>query len=475
MSKFTQHNRRDFIKMLSAGTASSFFTLPSRNAFGQTTKAPLRFLTLIDTYGIPTANRDDIWISSSAGDYALEESHLGTILEPLKAYIDNMLVISNISLDSHSQTGDSATHHYLTAHTLTGSSALDSTRADEAGFELQHNSVDVHVGRYLDSQYGLTSPRIYDHLFFTDYEQRDSATFCYTQDGVQKRSIAGALNVRNALFDADVSTDALSLSISNQARIDAIALVQERLNSMSSGLSNASHTEVITAYQESVNSVSQELNLKKESVFTMPDELGSIVNGGRATEENLPSMFKNIYHAFAFDMVSSITYAFGGEKINQLRHGYLYNEEEHNDADVEALLQANFHSPSHSTDDTSNKVHEIVRTFQSQELATLLDRLSTTLDYDGSTILDNTVVFFTSQMSNNTHNSREYPLLVIAGKNTNLQGGFHYDCNDSTNNDLLTTLAQGMTLPDDNFGGHDRNGEYVTALNNGAISKLLKS
>lgn len=475
MSTFTQHNRRDFIKMLSAGAASSFFTLPSRNAFGQTTKAPLRFLTLIDTYGIPTANRSDIWISSSAGDYALEESHLGTILEPLKAYIDNMMVISNISLDSRSQTRDSTTHHYLTAHTLTGSSALQDTRGDEAGFELQHASVDVHIGRYLDSQYGLASPRIYDHLFFTDYEQRDSATFCYTQSGVQKRSIAGALNVRNALFDANVSDDVLSSSIANQARIDAIALVTERLNTMSSGLSRASHAEVITAYQESVNSVSQELNLKNESVFTMPNELNSVINGGRGEEDNLPNMFKNIYHAFAFDMVSSVTYAFGGEKINQLNHGYLYNEAEHNDREVETLLQKNYHSPSHRTDDTANKVHEIVRTFQAQELATLLDRLSTTLDDDGSTMLDNTVVFFTSQMSNNTHNASEYPLLVIAGKNTNLQGGFHYDCGDSTNNDLLTTLAQGMTLPDDNFGGHDRNGEYVTALNNGAIRKLLKS
>ena len=138
-------------------------------------------------------------------------------------------------------------------------------------------------------------------------------------------------------------------------------------------------------------------------------------------------------------------------------------------------MAKNFHSPSHRNDDVANKYHELVRAYESQQLAILLDRLSTTIDSDGSTVLDNTVIFFTSQMANNTHKTVDYPLVIIAGKNSNLQGGFHYNCSNNTNNDLYTTLAQGMTMPDDNFGGHNRAGSYVADLNNGPISKMLKS
>lgn len=467
-------SRRDFIKLLSCAAASSFLTLPSPRVHAQT-RAPLRFLTLIDTYGLPTINRNDLWTSTSAGDFALQEEHLGTVLKPLSAYRDNMLVVSNIDLESRLQTGDSSTHHYLTTHTLTGSSALAETReAGQASYQIKHASIDVHIGQYLSNQYGLARPRIYDHLFFSDYEERGATTFCYTADGVQKRSIAGALNARNALFDDTAAgSDAVVAKITSQARLEAITLVEERLTAISDSLINANKEQVIEAYQASVNSVAKELELKSENVVTMPAELAGVVNGGRATSSNLPDMFKNIYHAFAFDMASSITYSFGGEKINQLRHAYLYDEAKHNDAEVLALLNKNFHAASHRTDDVAGKVHEIVRTFQSQQLANLLDRLSTTLDSDGSMMLDNTVVFFTSQMSNNTHNVRGYPYLVIAGKNTGFRAGYHYDCSGSSNNDLLTTLAQGMTMSDDNFGGHHRNGNYISALNNGPISKLL--
>ncbi len=475
MSKPFSPSRRDFLKWASGAAASSFLALPARYSFAQT-RAPLRFLTLIDTYGIPLNHRQSMWVSSSAGDYALNEAHLGTILQPLSAYIDNMLVVSNISLQSQAQSRDSRTHHYLTTHTLTGSSALAETRNAEASFALKHASVDMRIGRYLHTEYGLAAPRIYDHLFFSDYEHRNAVTFCFNQDGIQKRSIAGALNVRNALFGENISGDAGVATVTNKARLDALRLVKERVTALSSSLQNATQDELFAAYQASVDSVAQELALKSENVVTMPAELASgITNPGRSSADAAPNMFKNIYHAFAFDMVSSITYAFGGEKINQNRYGFLYDEAQHGDAEVKSLIAKNFHAPSHRTDDVAAKTHEIVRISQSTELATLLDRMSTTIDSDGSTLLDNTVVFFTSQMSNNVHSTGNFPILLIAGKNTNLQGGFHYDCEDSTNNDLLTTIAQGLTLPDDHFGGHNRAGEYLTALNNGPITKMLKT
>jgi len=477
MSKSFANSRRDFVKLASGAAVSPFLTLPSRNLLAQS-RPNLRFLVCIDTYGLSADKRGGQFVRSTSGDYALKASDLGSTLRPLEGYVENMLIPSNISLDSRAAASDAATHHFLTTQTLNGSAALSESRGDEVNQAVRHSSLDVRIGDYLHNEYGLSSPRIYDHLLLTDYAQRGSATFSYTDDGKQKRSIAGTASVRDALFsNVDTSNQGLNL-VNSAARLDAITLVQERLDALSGRLTNANQGEVLEAYQESIDSVSRELELKNENVISIPAELLSLQNGNGSNKNNpndTPDMFKNIYHAFAFDIVSSVTYVFGGEKINQQRHAYLYSESEHNDSDLEGLLNTNLHAASHRNDDVASRVHELVRTYQAEELAKLLDRLSTTVDSDGSMVLDNTVVFFTSQMSNNTHKTSNYPHFIIAGKNTNLQGGFHYDCDDSTNNDLLTTLAQGLTLPDDNFGGHGRDGNYISSLNNGPISRMLKS
>lgn len=477
MSKSFFNSRRNFIKLASGVAVSPLFTLPSSKVFAAD-KPNLRCLICIDTYGLPGDKRAESFIRSMSGDYPLQAEDLGNTLKPLAAYINNMLIPSNISLDSRSVTKDSQSHHYLSTHTLSGSSALIESREIEANMVIQHASIDVRIGQYLHNDYGLPSSRIYEHLFFTDYSQRGSTTFCYTESGLQKRSIAGAQTVRDSLFSNDGSVDQSLNSVTNSAHLNAFSLIKERLNGLSGNLENSNTSEVVGAYQESMESISRQWELKSDNIVTMPDELINIENGGglgKTNPNDVPDMFKNIYHAFKSDLVSCITYAFGGEKINQQAHGYLYNEEDHDDADLQALLKRNYHASSHRTDDVADKAHEVVRAYQSQELATLLDRLSETEDADGSMMIDNTVVFFTSQMSDNTHNTALYPYFIIAGKNTNLQGGFHYDCEGSTNNDLLTTLAQGLTLPDESFGGHDRYGDYQSSLNNGPITKMLKS
>jgi len=474
MSKSFFNSRRNFIKLASSMAISPLLTLPSSKVFAAD-KPNLRCLICIDTYGLPDDKREEYFIRSMSGDYALQAEDLGSTLQPLAAYVNNMLIPSNISVHSRSVTSDSATHHYLSTHTLTGSSALIETREAQSNIAIQHASVDVRIGQYLHNDYGLASSRTYDHLFFTDYSERNATTFCYNENGIQKRSIAGAQTVRDSLFskDSNESADQSLNTVTNSSHLNAFSLVKERLNKLSGNIANTNTSEVVTAYKESMESISREWNLKSSSTITMPDELLDVQNN--QGEGDITNMFKNIYHAFKFDLVSCVTYAFGGENINQQRHSFLYNEEEHDDPELQTLLKKNLHASSHRTDDVADKVHEVVRTYQAQELATLLDRLSETEDTDGNMILDNTVVFFTSQMSNNTHKTDLYPYFIIAGKNTNLQGGFHYDCQGNSNNDLLTTLAQGLTLPDNSFGGHNRYGDYQSSLNNGPIKKMLKS
>ena len=464
-----RQERRKFIKLASGLLVTPFASLAGGSAMAADDKPPLRLLTVIDSYGLPTATRKEIWVKSSAGDYALSDDDFGTILSPLKAYKDNMLVVSGINLDSLTKTGDSRTHDSITTHTLTASRRVS---GKDATAKINHASIDVHVGQYLNNDYGLA--RAYPHLFFTTVSQSDDTTFCYDESGNQIRSIAGPKNQATNIF-ADVDNIA-DLQFQNKTQQSVFDLVQKQVQALRGQLNNANAATVMEAYRSSVDDLAAQIQLSSANVCGIPGGIDSYPSALGQSTDSTPFIFKNIHQAFACNLTSSLTFAIGGEKINQLKHTNLYDEDKDGHTNgVKSLLGKNMHAMSHQTDFSSNKSHEVVRVHQAEELATLLDNMSNTQDVDGNTLLDNTVIFWTSAMSHNQHKVEDYAYLLIAGKNTNLKGGFHYDCVSSTNNDLLTTIAQGMGLPDDRFGGHDRKGKYLSALQNGPITKMLKS
>jgi len=471
-------NRRQFIKLASGLLAAPLYSFPSIHAQAQTSgKAPLRFLTVVDTYGLPIASRNDVWVKSSASDYALEASDLGTILSPFSNYLDNMLVISGANMDSREEANETVFHDRLPFHLLSGSS---STGAYNSSGKLLHSSVDVHIGDYLSNTYGLPNSRIYPHLYFSDYAEASDSTFCFDLSGNQIRSIVGGQNAAAAVF-GDItnttSTSDLLLQAELGAHSDVLNLVSSRVQALKLQLAKENYNTALDTYNASVNDLARELELRQTSggSCVIPDSFSSLGNGGRNSSENeRADIFKVIAQAFACDAASSITYAIGGENINQHNHGFLYNAAEH-DAEVNTLLKKNLHAASHITNDVSDKVHELTRIHQAEMMADLLDTMATTTDIDGSSVLDNTVIFWTSTMSQNVHKGSDFGLLLLAGKNTNLQGGYHYNLSDSTNNDLLTTIAQGLSSPIDNFGGYNRSGNFMNGLQNGPISKMLKT
>lgn len=469
-SKFRE--RRQFIKLASGLLVSPFVTLSGERAFAANTP-PLRMLTIIDSYGLPKTTRSEIWVRSSAGDYALQESDLGTILAPFRPYKDNLLVASGINMDSLRRTGDSGVHHKMTTHTLTGSRLADSLPGDLPR-QILHPSLDIRVGQHLNNEQGFG--RAFSHLFFTNNPQSGERTFCHDGAGNEIRSIAGAKNIATTLFSGNI--DEAALQFQNQTQQSILDLVQEQVRNIRGQLTSANSNEVIDAYQTSVSELAAELQVRSNNVCQLPTGADSFPDATvNQSTLSTPPIFENIYQAFACNLTSSLTYAIGGEMINQLKHRDLYVPEEHDaiDPDFGGFLNNRMHAFSHSTSARADKAHEVVRVHQAELIRELLDKLSVTPDVDGNTLMDNTVVFWTSAMANNIHSSVDYPQLLIAGKNANLRSGYHYDCAGSTNNDLLTTIAQGMNLPDQTFGGHNRAGVYLNDLNNGPITKMLAS
>jgi len=236
-------------------------------------------------------------------------------------------------------------------------------------------------------------------------------------------------------------------------------------------LTNINSSQVIDAYESSVQDLATELELRTNLTCVAPDASGD--PGARLDAGSVPIIFDAIYQAFACDLASAVTYSIGGETINQQRHTFLYDDSE-NDAGLLADLRANLHAASHKETDQAYRAQELVRTWHMSQVADLVDRLATTPDVDGSMLLDNTVIYLASAMSQNTHRKDDFCLAAIAGANTNLKGGMHYDCSGSTNNDLLTTLAQSVNVPVTDHGGYDQGGTRIAGLNNGPIGKMLK-
>jgi len=462
----TKNSRRQFLKLASGLMAAPLGSLSSFAQAQTTAQSPLRFLTIIDHFGVPIDTRNETWISSTANDYALTDDHLGTILQPLKAYRDNMLIVSGMNLDSSIETRSVATHPVFTAHTLGASASINKSTA---AAKIPHASVDVTIGNYLNDN--AENGRVHPHLYFTDYAARNDPTYCYDTSGILIRSYAGAKSAVDNLLGLNTADSLIQARV--LAQQDILSKISTRVQTLKSEFSGATYQEKLEAYDASVNDLATQLELQKNQSCAVPTDFQTLSSGGRnIPESERGDVLKVIGQLFSCDMVSSATYAFGGELHNQHNHGFI---DSRGDADVATLLKKNLHAASHRTDDASNKVHEYVRIHQSELIADLMETLSTTVDIDGNMLIDNTVIYIPSCMARNTHSKFDYATAIIAGKNTNLKGGYHYDCSDSTNNDLLVTLAQGVNVPITDHGGYNANGNRVNSLNNGPISKLLKT
>ena len=101
---------------------------------------------------------------------------------------------------------------------------------------------------------------------------------------------------------------------------------------------------------------------------------------------------------------------------------------------------------------------------QSQKLANFMDRLQQSKEADGSTLLDNTVIFTGSAMQDaNAHRNRDLPITLLGGNRVFKQGEVRrYDEGEISN--LFTTLLQGFGVEKDSFAASET-----------VYSELLKS
>jgi hypothetical protein len=100
-------------------------------------------------------------------------------------------------------------------------------------------------------------------------------------------------------------------------------------------------------------------------------------------------------------------------------------------------------------------------------MAYMCQRLNSIPEGEG-TMLDNTVIWWTSEIAQgNTHSHKNMPIVMVGSAGGYFDTGQYLQLNSRSHNDLLTTLAQAYGLEINSFG--DAN------FNTGRLSQIIKA
>jgi len=126
---------------------------------------------------------------------------------------------------------------------------------------------------------------------------------------------------------------------------------------------------------------------------------------------------------------------------------------------IEGVGKNSGHAISHHQDDPDRvKEYQRVNRYHADQVAHLIKRLDSIDEGHGSSLLDNTLVFFGScMMDGNTHTREQLPIVLIGGGASGLRHGFYdyQDAGPQSLGRLHVSIAQNMGLDVNRVGDQD--------------------
>ena len=457
--------RREFIKLASAGIAMPWLSNIARAQQGGA--SPKRVLTVIDLYGrygSHTSSSESAqapWIASDNGDYPLTPEDLGWMLKPLENHIGNLSVLSNTVMRSRQVLGGGASHAQVNSYALTASRVSGNIRSSAT--VSANPSINTFIGDQLNEAAAIKS--VFNSLGIGGGGIGEAN---YASDGRRASNLGNPAAVYNSAFGMGGGSDNQQL-ISQQLVVEQ---VRNQLINIAPELVQANASTVVDAYRSSIDQIASELEVRANA--TCSDRTPNNVRTSGAGAAGTGQMFDAAYDLFACGITPSVL--LGWTETN--RHGWLADTDLFDNSVNNFLTNRNYHNLSHQRNEAAGAAQGLVLRRQVSEIARVADRLAATPELDGSgdTMMDNTVIFMTQCMSANVHGTNTpYYRFFLAGKNTNINRGMHFDCSGHSDNEVFTTLAQGVNIPITQFGGYSgaNFGNNGRTLNTGPISKAL--
>ena len=429
MSRFQRLTRRSFLGGAGVMVGLPFLEamLPKRAQAGGATTAK----RLLCWY-VPNGIHMQAWTPSTTGP----GFDLTPILQPLSALKSEILVISGLDNAPAESDGPgdhaSGTSGFLTCtHVLKSESEITNGTSIDQVYAEHIGSQTVIPSLQLGTEGGGNSGGC-DSGYSCAYSRNIS--WVGNTPLSKLTSPATAFDLLFAGFDPGATAQELAIRKTN--RLSVLDYTKADAQALSLRLGTTDRIKL----EEYLDSV-RDLELKVQSDDAAPAcEVGPNPGEPEDVTAYIRTLCDVMVKAFECDRTRVISFMAANAGSNRA-YGFLGHPNGH-------------HQYSHHNDDPVNLAAiQAINTWEIEQLAYLLDRMANITEADGTTLLDNSMVYFSSEIEDgNAHRHGNLPVLVAGRGGGAIESGRHILHEDVPMSNLFLGMLQGLGVPVDTFG-----------------------
>ncbi len=423
-------SRRRVLQSLGLSAAALPF-IPTLESEAGVQPAPMRFLSFFTPHGTIKENWQPTRVG---GDFTLSP-----ILAPLQPYKDILTVIEGLNVYPAGPPGGS--HTVGPAYVFTGSEMLEGNQFKHQAVGTPHGwasskSIDMAIAEQIGSQsafqalqFGVQSGGLHP-----------GSVMSYAGPDMPLPPQSNPHSMFAKLF-GEAGIDPAAAAKLKADRLSVLDVLKPELHAAQGKVSAADRVK-IDAHIDGLRQVEQRLTAEYDC--EEPD-LGEeyFSHDYDKTQEITTQQIDLLVESFACQITNVASL--------MMRVG----ENDNNPYPNLGILDAH-HSTTHASDDDEDAraLMTQIYTWYATQLAEIARRLSEIPEGDGS-VLDNTVIFWGTEIAKgNNHSWEDFPFVLLGGKNV-LRGNQYLSYSGESHCMLLTALANAMGLNVNEFGSFD--------------------
>ena len=422
-----QLSRRTVLKGVGVTMALPFLEamVPARSVFGATPGKKLRLVAIEMVHGSAGSTalgiKKNLWAPSAVGrDFDLSP----TSLVSLQPYRDYVTIVSNT---------DVRNAEAFTAPEIGGDHFRSSAVFLTQTHPKQTQGSDVRAGTSLDQiyarQFGQETPIPSMQLCIENVDQAGGCSYGYSCTYTDSISWASPIEPLPMVRDPRVVFDQLfGVGATPQERAERRSEDRSILDWLGTATARlkkdlgAADRARLSQYLEEVREIERRIQRveAKNSSGEPRELLEAPVGVPDSFSEHVKLMFDLQALAFASDVTRVFALKLGRDASNRVY--------------PDSGFKGAFHSASHHGEREDRIVDfQRINTYHVSMIPYLLEKLKSTPDADGSTLLDNSVIIYGSPMGDsNLHNHKRCPIFIAGHAGGRLKGGLHLRAPDGT-------------------------------------------
>ena len=422
-----QLSRRTVLKGAGVTMALPFLEamVPARSVFGATPGKKLRLVAIEMVHGSAGSTalgiKKNLWAPSAVGrDFDLSP----TSLVSLQPYRDYVTIVSNT---------DVRNAEAFTAPEIGGDHFRSSAVFLTQTHPKQTQGSDVRAGTSLDQiyarQFGQETPIPSMQLCIENVDQAGGCSYGYSCTYTDSISWASPIEPLPMVRDPRVVFDQLfGVGATPQERAERRSEDRSILDWLGTATARlkkdlgAADRARLSQYLEEVREIERRIQrVEAKNSSGEPRELPEAPVGvPDSFSEHVKLMFDLQALAFASDVTRVFALKLGRDASNRVY--------------PDSGFKGAFHSASHHGEREDRIVDfQRINTYHVSMIPYLLEKLKSTPDADGSTLLDNSVIIYGSPMGDsNLHNHKRCPIFIAGHAGGRLKGGLHLRAPDGT-------------------------------------------